>query len=59
MAKLLPTKEVLHPSGLHRIVIDDFLFEKLWEIRKKNRLYDRQAAIYWLLKECGQMKAEE
>lgn len=56
--ELLPVKKIKYPGGLHRMKVGDEVFDALEDIRRKNHLWDREAAIIWLLKECDMWEEE-
>ncbi len=55
--ELLPIKK-LKPM-LHRIKVGDVVYRKLEIIRHKNRLWDSEAAIIYLMKLCNEWTDED
>lgn len=55
--ELLPTKRLV--DHFHRLTVKDKVFNLLGDIRKKHRLWDREAAIIWLLQQQGLWTEEE
>ncbi len=55
--RLLPTDELI--DHFHRLTVKDKVFNALGEIRRKHRLWDREAAIIWLLQQQGLWEEEE
>ncbi len=55
--ELLPTDKLI--DHFHRLTVKDKVFNVLGEIRAKHRLWDREAAIIWLLQQQGLWEEEE
>ena len=49
--ELLPTSELV--ETFHRITVKSKVFKALEDIRRQHRLWDREAAIIWLLQQQG------
>lgn len=55
--EILP--ETYRRETFHRITVRSKVFDMLGEVRRKNRLWDRESAIIWLLQQQGLWQEEE